>query len=376
MKLFAALDAVGAVRFVGEVERGSACGCFCPVCASPLVARQGKLKEWHFAHEASQERVECEVGALNMLRRVTAEMLLSKPLPLLSDYNQFVTGRSPSQVVTGVASWAAQIVPDDLSWDVRGTLSQPFLSGMLTTGVPFDAFILVNEQRPTFPPATDQERAHLVYWLATPVHSDFLRRTDLEQHIGRAGRWIWRSHPEYQGLVAAARHKAQQQAEADEIARMDCRARMREEWNRQELRSRQERDRLDAEWQAQKAAKDANLPDNTVPWAPDRKPYSSFLFYQLRDGQGSWVIYQLFDGSYRMVPLPEFDGWDEAMPPSVGIPEVDAEAYRTPELIAAMSYLAARAEQVRTTSSASEIEQLAGVGGFDTAPSAGERSEL
>jgi hypothetical protein len=181
------------------------------------VARQGQFKEWHFAHEASQERVECEVGALNMLRRVTAEMLLNKSLPVLSDYNQYVAGRSPSQVVTGVARWAAQIVPDGLSWDVRGTLSQPFLSGMLTTGVPFDAFILVNDQCPAFPPATDQERAHLVYWLVTPVHSDFLRRTDLEQHIGRAGRWIWRSHPEYQGLVAAARHKAQQQADADEL---------------------------------------------------------------------------------------------------------------------------------------------------------------
>ncbi|MDP3253095.1 MAG: hypothetical protein Q8M77_14425 [Hydrogenophaga sp.] len=105
--------------------------------------------------------------------------------------------------------------------------------------------------------------------------------------------------------------------------------------------------------------KDKNLPDNSTSWAPERKPHSSFLFYKLKDGQGTWVIYTLFDGSYRMVPLPEFDGWDESMPSSVGAPEPGASAYRLREISFAVGYLAARAEQVRTTSSATEIEQFA-----------------
>jgi len=361
-KLFAALDSAGVVRFVSEVERGAACGCFCPVCASPLVARQGQLKEWHFAHEASQERVECEVGALNMLRRVAAEMLQRQPLPVLTSYSQKVTGRSSTSLVTEVASWPSQIVSEGLQWDTSGLQSRPFLSGMLTTGVPFDAFIEVNDQYPRFPPATDQKVAHLVYWIRTPVQADLLKRIYLEQHIGRAGQWVWQSHPEYQGMIATARLKAQQQADEAERSLHEKLARMQEERQRRMQLESEIRERLDSEWRAQQAAKAANVPDDSVPWAPKRKPHSSFLFYKLRDGQGTWVVYTRFDGSNRMVPLPAFDGWDESMPPTIGVPEPGETAYRTTDLIQTLGYLSPRAEQIRTTSSASEIELLAGLG--------------
>jgi hypothetical protein len=35
---------------VGDVAKGRACGCICPSCQTPLVARQGAVKAWHFAH--------------------------------------------------------------------------------------------------------------------------------------------------------------------------------------------------------------------------------------------------------------------------------------------------------------------------------------
>ena len=74
-QLFAALDAQGEIRFVGDVPRGAACGCFCPACASPLVAKLGEVNEWHFAHVAGQERPDCIVGAVNLLRRLGVEYL-------------------------------------------------------------------------------------------------------------------------------------------------------------------------------------------------------------------------------------------------------------------------------------------------------------
>lgn len=37
---------------VGNVRRGNACGCICPSCRTPLVARQGDEKAWHFAHRS------------------------------------------------------------------------------------------------------------------------------------------------------------------------------------------------------------------------------------------------------------------------------------------------------------------------------------
>jgi hypothetical protein len=40
----------GLVVDVHEVSNGRACDCFCPSCKTPLIARQGSKKEWHFAH--------------------------------------------------------------------------------------------------------------------------------------------------------------------------------------------------------------------------------------------------------------------------------------------------------------------------------------
>ncbi|MEC8880010.1 MAG: competence protein CoiA family protein [Pseudomonadota bacterium] len=35
---------------VSHVERGRRCRCICPSCKTPLIARQGDKKTWHFAH--------------------------------------------------------------------------------------------------------------------------------------------------------------------------------------------------------------------------------------------------------------------------------------------------------------------------------------
>ncbi len=35
---------------VADVPKGRQCGCICPSCSIPLIARQGKANRWHFAH--------------------------------------------------------------------------------------------------------------------------------------------------------------------------------------------------------------------------------------------------------------------------------------------------------------------------------------
>ncbi len=77
--IFAAVDAQGETRFVGDVPSGQACGCFCPSCSSPLEAKKGSVRIWHFAHVAMQERPECRAGALNLLRRLALQKLASSP---------------------------------------------------------------------------------------------------------------------------------------------------------------------------------------------------------------------------------------------------------------------------------------------------------
>jgi len=50
-----ALDKSGRVRSVDEVARGLACDCVCPACGESVIARQGEVREWHFAHSSGAE---------------------------------------------------------------------------------------------------------------------------------------------------------------------------------------------------------------------------------------------------------------------------------------------------------------------------------
>ncbi|MBL8484120.1 MAG: hypothetical protein JNJ60_18125 [Rhodocyclaceae bacterium] len=50
----------GQIVSVADVERGQACGCTCPACNAPLIARQGDVRVWHFAHALPSD---CPGGA-------------------------------------------------------------------------------------------------------------------------------------------------------------------------------------------------------------------------------------------------------------------------------------------------------------------------
>lgn len=40
---------------INEVERGRKCGCICAACGHQLVARQGEIRAWHFAHDVQSD---------------------------------------------------------------------------------------------------------------------------------------------------------------------------------------------------------------------------------------------------------------------------------------------------------------------------------
>jgi len=50
-----AVNNQGLLVHVDEVARGSACGCSCAACAAPVIARQGEVRGWHFAHTAGAD---------------------------------------------------------------------------------------------------------------------------------------------------------------------------------------------------------------------------------------------------------------------------------------------------------------------------------
>lgn len=68
-----AMDKDGRMRSVDEVARGLACECVCPCCGEQVLARQGEVREWHFAHASGAE---CEAGAEGALHRAAKQVLL------------------------------------------------------------------------------------------------------------------------------------------------------------------------------------------------------------------------------------------------------------------------------------------------------------
>jgi competence protein CoiA len=69
------LDQSNRLVSVSEVSRGLACRCRCVVCAEPLIARQGTVREHHFAH--ASEREPCDAPHESLLhlyaKRVISE---------------------------------------------------------------------------------------------------------------------------------------------------------------------------------------------------------------------------------------------------------------------------------------------------------------
>lgn len=62
----------GKDRWVEEVPRGLACSCVCLKCRNPVIARQGRIRAWSFAHAAFSE---CSGGTETLAHRFAKNVI-------------------------------------------------------------------------------------------------------------------------------------------------------------------------------------------------------------------------------------------------------------------------------------------------------------
>ncbi|MCU7940387.1 MAG: hypothetical protein KZQ64_16325 [gamma proteobacterium symbiont of Bathyaustriella thionipta] len=81
---------------IHDVPKGKACDCICPSCHTSLIAKQGDINEWHFAHLSNKDAVNnvkdiCEYSFYTSVR-LMALQLISQNLKIdLPSYDAVVT---------------------------------------------------------------------------------------------------------------------------------------------------------------------------------------------------------------------------------------------------------------------------------------------
>lgn len=61
-----ALDKSGQIVSIESVSRGASCECLCPICGGSLLAKQGDIRVWHFAHIDGNQCAGAAETALHM----------------------------------------------------------------------------------------------------------------------------------------------------------------------------------------------------------------------------------------------------------------------------------------------------------------------
>lgn len=100
-------------------------------------------------------------------------------------------------------------------------------------------------------------------------------------------------------------------------------------------------------------------PRSVFPW-PWMMPTTSVAAFKLRDGTG-WVRVQHKDRRQFIVPWPSFDGWEEALPPVVGCPNLDIGGYEVlGQMVEVIAYLRAQSLGEKITGLWSDVTELLG----------------
>ena len=348
------IDAAGTRRFVGDVPQGAACGCRCVACGAVLIAKQGDINAWHFAHEPGQERPDCYVGAVNLLRALVIEQLherLQQPLPTYRASVRlsfpFPEQHEPLQWEPGSAA--------AVQWPTHATQNAPVALVRLASGTQVFVFVTINGEGEPQPVGRDD--GSLLLDVPLPLEAAQLKHlAQAKRYIDEAGRFEWLALPDAE---AAKANKLQAMKQAAHVQQEAAAARLRaqHEAGAQRLHA------LRQEYQArQRVAEPAPPPAEPaaerqpieLPWAWRKQP-SSFLYYELRDGS-RWVMVAHRDGRSVLAPWPPADdGWDEALPPRLGPVDLTLGGLVLRDATETMLYLRTLVRVTRTTSSWGEL---------------------
>lgn len=110
---FAIETCSGELVEVGQVKTGRDCGCVCPSCGQSVIARQGNINQWHFAHDSKAVAAPhslCEISFYVCCKRFVIEQLTKNKVLTLSTPSYTVSERSLVSSEDSLKSISASMV--------------------------------------------------------------------------------------------------------------------------------------------------------------------------------------------------------------------------------------------------------------------------
>jgi competence protein CoiA len=169
------IDQNGRLVSVEEVARGKACDCCCPACGEILIARQGDVRAWHFAHASGND---CEGGAESALHKAAKQLIVSEAAVLVPGLD----ARELHQLDDGRCGEAALSRPAEV-WQLTDPREE------IPVGDYRIDVMATHQARPVF---IEVAVTHLVDQLKRNALSDFgIHSFEIQLDPSRRESWTW-----------------------------------------------------------------------------------------------------------------------------------------------------------------------------------------
>lgn len=348
------MDVTGTIRFLDEVPSGLACGCFCIVCSGNLIARKGEINEWHFSHESGTQRPECLAGARNLIRRYVEDFLTQPQTKICpADFRT----RATHEQASFPAVWNAAVCAID-DWRDKPGPNKPAATVRLERGYVADLYIVIGDETHQ-PSLRSHDRGSLIAKVDMPDVLFLRSKEHLFSHIAASISFQWTSLPDVHGVLAAAQEQARQIFLAQQRAQAEAQLAAGRRW----AQIRRRAANASSEWSPvdRVEAEVAPVAQAVAPaplWAKDLSPHSSIFVYRFRDGS-RWILLNTRTNGHLLRPWPlDEEGWDEALPASIGIADADLGGYRVASYLHLLQVIPNYFVAMRNTSDPNEVETL------------------
>lgn len=354
IKIYIGVDSQGEIRHIEDVKSGLECGCVCIMCKGPLIARKGHINAWHFAHEGGQTHINCEIGARNYIRHVACEILIDhfEQIPKPERGRRLSMGfrdltRSEPEAIGSVELLKA------LQIDKLGPSTVVAAGRTKRSKSAFVVYVAVGQD--PLPSLPHEPRMVLLVEVPALGPAELVSRDKTISGLRRSMRLRWmreEQEPEdypappparlNDDLLAHPLNKSwlQPPVNPHDMARPHVSRSMPLPVARAVPRIEQ---------QTSEILDRGTEPPSWVSWL---KPQASMFCYRFTDGS-FWLLGQIDPAMQhwapsakwllRQWPYPE-DGWDEALAPSFGTPNIKFEGYVSadPLLLQHLSTMIAR----------------------------------